>query len=153
MRAHRRARAETGAHPAVREAEKRPRRDEQPGGTKAAIRSAATMRAPLQPILVPLDCRTGSRSIGGVELTPYGDELLLIRVPSEETLAERAERLTPSERAVVALAVAGRSNGAIASLRGSSRRTIANQLAAAYDKLGLSGRRELRAKLRARGTP
>jgi DNA-binding CsgD family transcriptional regulator len=84
----------------------------------------------------------------GVELTPVGSEMLLIRVLTEESLAERAARLTPSERAVVALAVAGRSNGAIAAERGSSPRTIANQLATAYQKLGLSGRRELRAGLR-----
>jgi DNA-binding NarL/FixJ family response regulator len=124
-----------------------------PGGTKAAIRVGAAMNAPLHLVFAPLDPETSSASIGGIELTPYGDELLLIRVPSEASLAERAERLTPSERAVVALAVAGSSNGSIAALRGSSRRTIANQLAAAYEKLGLSGRRELRAKLRDRSTP
>jgi DNA-binding CsgD family transcriptional regulator len=86
----------------------------------------------------------------GVELTLVNDELLLIRVLTEDSLAERTLRLTPSEQAVVALAVAGHSNGAIAAARGSSPRTIANQLAAAYQKLGLSGRRELRAGLRRR---
>lgn len=85
-----------------------------------------------------------------VELTRVDDELLLIRVLTEEGLVDRAAPLTRSEQAVVALAVAGRSNGAIAAERGSSPRTIANQLAAAYQKLGLSGRRELRAGLRGR---
>jgi DNA-binding CsgD family transcriptional regulator len=84
----------------------------------------------------------------GVELTLVNEELLLIRILTEDSLAERAARLTPSEQAVVALAVAGRSNGAIAAARGCSPRTIANHLAAAYQKLGLSGRRELRARLR-----
>jgi DNA-binding CsgD family transcriptional regulator len=84
----------------------------------------------------------------GVELTLVNEELLLIRVLTEDGLAEGAVRLTPSERAVVALAVAGHSNASIAAARGSSPRTIANQLASAYQKLGLSGRRELRAGLR-----
>jgi DNA-binding CsgD family transcriptional regulator len=84
----------------------------------------------------------------GVEIALVNEQLLLIRVLTEDSLAEGATRLTPSEQAVVALAVAGRSNGAIAIARGCSPRTIANHLAAAYQKLGLSGRRELRARLR-----
>ena len=53
--------------------------------------------------------------------------------------------LTPSERAVALLAAAGLSNAAIAGRRGRSTRTVANQIAAACAKLGVAGRRELRA--------
>lgn len=55
--------------------------------------------------------------------------------------------LTPTELAVAKLAASGRSNRAAAKLRGSSAHTVANQLASVYRKLGISGRRELRARL------
>jgi DNA-binding CsgD family transcriptional regulator len=57
----------------------------------------------------------------------------------------RAVELTASERAVVVLALSGCSNAAIARRRGSTARTVANQLASVYRKLGISGRRELAA--------
>ena len=98
----------------------------------------------------PSEPASGPR--GTVELTRVGDATIMIRVPSETSIVERAAGLTESERAVVALAVAGKSNRTIAAERGSSPRTIANQLASAYQKLGLSGRRELRAGLRGRRT-
>lgn len=56
--------------------------------------------------------------------------------------------LTPAEREVVALLVAGQSNQEIAAARGVSPRTIANQLAAIYRKLGVSSRVELVAQRR-----
>jgi DNA-binding CsgD family transcriptional regulator len=55
------------------------------------------------------------------------------------------ERLTNAEKAVTALAVVGLSNAEIAGARGVSERTIANQLAAIYRKLGVSSRFELAA--------
>jgi DNA-binding CsgD family transcriptional regulator len=64
-------------------------------------------------------------------------------VPSGE--AHLDERLTDAERAVTALAVVGMSNVEIANARGVSERTIANQLAAIYRKLGISSRFELAA--------
>jgi DNA-binding CsgD family transcriptional regulator len=54
--------------------------------------------------------------------------------------------LTKGERSVIDLALSGLTNAAIARQRRSSPRTIANQLAAAYQKLGVGGRRELRAR-------
>jgi DNA-binding CsgD family transcriptional regulator len=57
------------------------------------------------------------------------------------------DRLTPAEREVALLAAAGLSNSAIAGQRGRSANTIANQLAAACAKIGVAGRRELRATL------
>ena len=51
--------------------------------------------------------------------------------------------LTDAERAVARLALEGHTNVAIAGQRGSSPRTVANQLASAYQKLGVSSRRQL----------
>jgi DNA-binding CsgD family transcriptional regulator len=55
--------------------------------------------------------------------------------------------LTPAERAVIDLALAGLSNSAIASERRCSAHTVGHQLASAYKKLGIASRRELRANL------
>jgi DNA-binding NarL/FixJ family response regulator len=56
-------------------------------------------------------------------------------------LAERAlGALSPAEREVALLALDGRSNAEIGSLRRSSARTVANQMATTFDKLGVRGR-------------
>src|SRR5262245_15858869 len=54
-----------------------------------------------------------------------------------------AAELTPSQHHVTELVLAGRSNAEIAAARGTSARTVANQLAAIYRRLGISSRREL----------
>jgi DNA-binding CsgD family transcriptional regulator len=51
--------------------------------------------------------------------------------------------LTRAEREVVEHVVAGRSNAQIAARRGTSVRTVANQLAAIFRKLAVGSRREL----------
>ena len=51
--------------------------------------------------------------------------------------------LTPAEHAVAIDVLAGLSNAEVARKRGRSRRTIANQLAAIYRKLGIHSRVEL----------
>jgi DNA-binding NarL/FixJ family response regulator len=56
-------------------------------------------------------------------------------------------RLTESEQRVIRLVLEGLSNSAIARQRGVSSRTIANQLASSYSKLGIGSRRELKARL------
>jgi DNA-binding CsgD family transcriptional regulator len=94
---------------------------------------------------------------GSVGLTVIEDGLVLISV-AERRAVRRGERasqgLSAGESAVVALAARGRSNAEIARARNISPRTVANQLAASYRKLGVSGRRELRARLaRARHDP
>ncbi|NOU29432.1 MAG: helix-turn-helix transcriptional regulator [Polyangiaceae bacterium] len=58
------------------------------------------------------------------------------------------ERLTLAERAVVGLAAAGLSNEQIARARKSATRTVANQLASAFRKVGVGSRFELAARLR-----
>jgi DNA-binding NarL/FixJ family response regulator len=55
--------------------------------------------------------------------------------------------LTPSERDVALRAFEGASNRAIATARGTSERTIANQLKSIYRKLGVYSRAELAAVL------
>jgi DNA-binding CsgD family transcriptional regulator len=57
------------------------------------------------------------------------------------------ECLTPAEREVVALLLRGRSNRDIALCRGTSVRTVANQLQSVYARLGVGSRRELVAAL------
>ena len=56
---------------------------------------------------------------------------------------ELAARLTPAEFAVTRLLVEGKSYAQMAFLRRTSTRTVANQLAAAFHRLGVSGRAEL----------
>ena len=90
----------------------------------------------------------------GTRTTHLGDGLVLISVSENEAALEArlAEALTAAERAVVELAARGLSNSEIARTRGRSARSVANQLATIYRELGISGRRELSAKLRsARG--
>jgi DNA-binding CsgD family transcriptional regulator len=66
-----------------------------------------------------------------------------------EAVARR--RLTRAEREVTALLVAGLSNAEIARRRGSSPRTVANQVASIFQKLGVSSRLELQAAIATSG--
>lgn len=58
------------------------------------------------------------------------------------------DTLTAAERAVVELLLEGRSNANIASARGTSVRTVANQVASIFRKVGVTSRAELMARLR-----
>lgn len=97
--------------------------------------------------------QTGHGTVPGraavVRTTVLGDGLLLLSVSEEPASPARGALadLTEAERTVALLAADGLSNRSIAARRGASARTVANQLASAYQKLGLSGRRELRALL------
>lgn len=70
-------------------------------------------------------------------------DLLIISYPvrSEPSLAA----LTATERAILELLLAGMSTTAIAVERGRAERTVANQIAAIYRKLGVGSRSELAA--------
>ena len=70
-------------------------------------------------------------------------ELAVVSLPDDDTTAS----LTPAERAIVRLVIAGQSNKEIAAHRGVSVKTVANQLAAIYDKLGVCSRFELASQL------
>jgi len=54
-----------------------------------------------------------------------------------------AEWLSPAEYAVTRLLIEGKSYQEMAKLRDTSKRTVANQLASAFHRLGISGRAEL----------
>lgn len=78
-----------------------------------------------------------------------GEEYLVLAFPIAPSHAEddcNHFTLTLAERAVAAAAAAGRSNQAIAAERGVSARTVANQLASIYRKLGVASRAELAAR-------
>src|SRR5262245_36406460 len=60
--------------------------------------------------------------------------------------AARPLRLTPAERTGAVALLEGLSNAEIACLRGSASRTVANQIAAIYRKLGVRSRAELAAR-------
>lgn len=79
-----------------------------------------------------------------------GEPLVVLSLPvGDEILAG----LTEAERAVARDAISGLSNAAIARRRGSSPRTVANQLAAIYRKLGVTSRAELVVTLTGHATP
>jgi DNA-binding CsgD family transcriptional regulator len=81
------------------------------------------------------------------------DEYVLLAFPvtgpkAKGASSNGAPRLTRAEQAILSLVLRGQGNSAIAAARGTSPRTIANQLAAIYQKLGVSSRRELGAYAR-----
>jgi len=78
-------------------------------------------------------------------LAELGDDLVLLTIADPAALEWQ---LTVAETEVAHLAARGLSSARIAQLRGSRARTVANQLAAVYRKLGVSGRRELRARFK-----
>jgi len=74
-----------------------------------------------------------------------GEDLVVISIPSDARALR--DGLTRAEREITSGTLAGHSTAAIARLRGRSQRTIANQLASIYRKLGVSSRAELAARL------
>jgi DNA-binding CsgD family transcriptional regulator len=56
---------------------------------------------------------------------------------------EQPQALSPVESEIVALVLQGHSNSEIARLRGTSARTVANQVASVFRKLGVRSRLEL----------
>ena len=80
-------------------------------------------------------------------VTELGDGLVMISA-SEQGPSELD--LSRAEREVLELALRGPSNQVFLAVRGCSTRSIANQLASVYQRLSVSGRRELPAKSRLR---
>jgi DNA-binding CsgD family transcriptional regulator len=99
----------------------------------SSLPSPATSPSPL-----PKGVSVTAVSIGGVRG-------LVIDIPAQ--CAELPTGLTEAEREIVTLLLEGRSNQEIATLRGRSYRTVANQLAAIYRKLSVASRAELIASL------
>ena len=66
-------------------------------------------------------------------------------VPASFENSEVLDALTPSERDVARAVLANKSNADIADERGRSARTVANQIASLFRKLGIGSRAELAA--------
>lgn len=86
--------------------------------------------------------RVRSSSVTAVEI---GGETLFV-IALDAPVVPEAERLSPGERDVAARIVAGESNAEIARARGVSVRTVANQVASIFRKLGVGSRAELAAR-------
>jgi DNA-binding NarL/FixJ family response regulator len=84
-------------------------------------------------------------------LTADGEELIVLSYP-RETRAPVAG-LTPAEQGVLDLLRAGLSNTQVAAARGTSVRTVANQVASVFRKLGVQSRAELFVKLGSGAVP
>jgi DNA-binding CsgD family transcriptional regulator len=81
------------------------------------------------------------------------DEFILLEFPlrNGEANVSIKQDLTPGERAVAELVLRGQSTSEIARARGTSLRTVANQIAAIFRKVGVNSRRELFAHRRSQG--
>jgi DNA-binding CsgD family transcriptional regulator len=80
----------------------------------------------------------------GLEATIFevhGEELVMFSFPKPPFIAPA--QLTPAESDVVQLILSDLSNAQIAARRGTALRTVANQVAQIFTKLGVSSRSEL----------
>jgi DNA-binding CsgD family transcriptional regulator len=109
------------------------------------------------PSRIPLVLVLAARAKRAQELTRHALALAAQnQVFSRQTISvarpdnELSVRLTPAEYAVTRLLVEGKSYADMALLRETSARTVANQLASAFHRLGVSGRAELLCLLAAR---
>lgn len=85
-------------------------------------------------------------AIESFDLDVGGERLIVVSLPVRMTApAAGPQHLTPTELEVARAAMRGLSNAEIAQLRGCQPRTIANQLASIYRKLGVSSRAALAA--------
>lgn len=80
-----------------------------------------------------------------IDLELEGDEVVALRAPLGR--GEAFDALSPAEREVADAVLRGDSNRTIAAARATSVRTVANQLASIYRKLGVRGRTELAARV------
>lgn len=96
-------------------------------------------RRRLAPALLPPHALLESHvSIEALHLEIDGDQFAVLHWPLSGAWLPPV--LTPAEREVALLAVAGHSNREIAVLRGTSERTVANQIAAVLSKTHASSR-------------
>lgn len=76
-----------------------------------------------------------------------GEREVMVLSYSTVAVFEALQRLSPAEREVVELLLSGASNAEIAHQRGTSARTVANQAASIFRKLGVGSRMELAHRL------
>lgn len=93
-------------------------------------------------VLRPADYQPTSTSIGHWVIDSQ-EYVTFSRAPAETA---SVAGLTASERMVFQAVIAGFSTGAIAAMRGSSERTLANQLGSIFRKLNVGSRAEMRAR-------
>lgn len=96
--------------------------------------------SPRETAETPCDVQLTEVELGGVTM-------LLIDLPAPSLEGDAFADLTEAERDVARLVAKGMSNAAIAEARGTHVRTVANQLASLFRKLGVASRAELRAAL------
>lgn len=89
-------------------------------------------------MLAPDGLRGGELVVGDRRLV-----VLSFSIEESGTDEDRYRALSPAEREIVALVLAGKTNAAIANARRTSTRTVANQIASILRKLGRSSRRAL----------
>jgi DNA-binding CsgD family transcriptional regulator len=77
----------------------------------------------------------------GLRIDAVADDVVVLSYPDAELVLPHA--LTDAEREVVAALVEGKSNADIATARGRSARTVANQISSVFRKLGVGSRAEL----------
>jgi DNA-binding CsgD family transcriptional regulator len=81
-------------------------------------------------------------------MTINGERMIVLSVPEVAASALPRGSLTKAEQQIANRAVRGQTNAEIAKARKTSPRTVANQLARIYEKLGVRSRLELAALLR-----
>jgi len=123
------------------------------GGTIATYCSQAlravsyehnSARAPILLVMAAMAARGARVPAAKLERTlDDGCWLVSVAMPGSQL----ARRLSPGEWEVARAAIEGKSHAEIAVARGTSLRTIANQLASVFDKTGLYGCSTLRAKV------
>lgn len=110
-------------------------------GTSSALTARAFRKLGVRSRIELVRMLAGGSEARSSELEIKGERLV---VRSDETHgAFSGFGLTPSECEVASLAVAGKSNAEIATVRNCSDRTVANLARSLYRKLGISSRNEL----------
>src|SRR5688572_32550121 len=111
----------------------------EPGKMTTEKRHSPTIGASLPDVPAP-------RGLTARRMTFVGGDHIVLSFPLDAP--EVPASLTQAERAVALLVLDGRTDAEIATARGVSKRTVANQIAAVFRKVGVSSRVELAARLR-----
>jgi DNA-binding NarL/FixJ family response regulator len=116
------------------------RRDRQPFGGFAVCNHSAFQHASAR----LADAEPLATELRATRFRLAGDDFVVVSYQQSDLAAPAS--LTSTERVVFSALLAGQSNQQIATSRGRSLRTVANQVAAVFAKLGVRSRAELFAK-------
>jgi DNA-binding NarL/FixJ family response regulator len=118
-------------------------------GARTTAELAAIFAASADAVRVERSARAGSdavpHALEAQLLKKSGRPYLVLSFPLVRFRVPRG--LTDAEKSVLGLLLRGHSNAAIAKHRATSQRTVANQVASIFRKLGVSSRAELAATL------